>query len=36
MSWGLESSKSGGLVDTCIHKEVAVAKLASKQNPPSA
>ena len=33
--WGSESSKSGGLADTRVYKEVTEAKLASEQNPPS-
>jgi hypothetical protein len=31
--WGLESSRTGGLADTRIYKEVATAKLTIKQNP---
>jgi hypothetical protein len=31
--WGLESSKMGGLADTHFYKEVAAAKLTTKQNP---
>jgi hypothetical protein len=31
--WGLESSRTGGLADTRIYKEVAAAKLTIKQNP---
>ena len=31
--WGSESSSMGGLVDTRIYKEVAEAKLTTKQNP---
>jgi hypothetical protein len=33
-SWGSESSKSGGLIDTHIHYEVVEAKSSTKQNPP--
>jgi hypothetical protein len=31
--WGSESSRTDGLVDTCIYKQVAMAKLSTKQNP---
>jgi hypothetical protein len=31
--WGLESSRTGGLADTHVYKEVAAAKLTIKQNP---
>jgi hypothetical protein len=33
-SWGSESSKSGGLINTRVHYEVAEAKASTKQNPP--
>ena len=32
-SWGSESSRTDGLVDTRVYKEVAMAKLSTKQNP---
>jgi hypothetical protein len=32
-SWGLESSRMGGLADTRVYKEVAAAKVTIKQNP---
>jgi len=32
-SWDSESSRTDGLVDTRVYKEVAMAKLTSKQNP---
>ena len=32
-SWGSESSRMDGLVDTRVYKEVAMAKLSTKQNP---
>jgi hypothetical protein len=31
--WGLESSRTDSLVDTHVYKEVAAAKLTTKQNP---
>jgi hypothetical protein len=31
--WGLESSRTGGLADTRVDKEVAAVKLTIKQNP---
>jgi hypothetical protein len=32
-SWGSESGRTGGLADTRVYKEVAMAKLTTKQNP---
>ena len=32
----MSSSRTDGLVDTCVYKEVAMAKLTTKQNPPLA
>jgi hypothetical protein len=32
-SWGSESGRKGGLADTRIYKEVAMAKLTTKQKP---
>jgi hypothetical protein len=31
--WGSESGRKGGLADTRVYKEVAMAKLTTKQNP---
>jgi hypothetical protein len=31
--WGSESSRMDGLAYTCIYKQVATAKLSTKQNP---
>ena len=31
--WGSESSRTDGLADTRVYKEVAMAKLSTKQNP---
>jgi len=33
--WGSESSRTDGLVDTRVYKEVAMAKLSTKQKPPN-
>jgi hypothetical protein len=32
-SWGSESGRTGGLADTHVYKEVAMAKLTTKHNP---
>jgi hypothetical protein len=32
-SWGSESGRKGGLADTRVYKEVAIAKLTTKQKP---
>jgi hypothetical protein len=32
-SWGSELGRMGGLADTRVYKEVAMAKLTTKQNP---
>ena len=32
-SWGSESSRTDGPVDTRVYKEVTMAKLSTKQNP---
>jgi hypothetical protein len=34
-SWGSESGRTGGLADTCVYKEVAMAKLTTKNKPRS-
>ena len=34
-SWGSESGRTGGLADTRVYKEVAMAKLTTKQKPQS-
>jgi hypothetical protein len=31
--WGSESSRTDGLADTSVYKQVATAKLSIKQNP---
>jgi hypothetical protein len=31
--WDSESSRTDGLADTCVYKQVAMAKLSTKQKP---
>ena len=33
LSWDSESSRTDGLVNTYVYKQVAMAKLSTKQNP---